>query len=232
MEGLGQHPEEVDRLPGRDRGQREERVLLVAAEDVAGHVLGGRHVLERRVGEDLAGRFGLCDLEEETVLQLRVDLEGVPEADLPVLEAGVLREALVDELGGEDRRGLLDGVGGRQVVVLARVDDDPGDGVDPAGKVLVDERAQRIDVAEDDAVERVVQHHVQPLERSHRGDLGHAEPRAVVHEADVAADLRLDRVEGGAHEAEVLLGRVGAAEPRASWPRRGRGRAATGRSSG
>ncbi len=35
VEGLGQHPEEVDRLPGRDRGQREERVLLVAAEDVA-----------------------------------------------------------------------------------------------------------------------------------------------------------------------------------------------------
>ena len=92
VQRLGQHAEQVDRLPGRDRGQHEERVLLVAAEDVARHVLGRRHVLERRVGEDLARRLGLRDLVEQAVLELGVDLEGVAEADLPVLEARVLRE--------------------------------------------------------------------------------------------------------------------------------------------
>ncbi len=71
-----------------------------------------------------------------------------------------------------------------------------------------------IDVAEDDAVERVVQHHVEALERAHRRDLGHAEARAVVHQAHVPADLGLDGVERRAHQAEVLLGGERAAEAR------------------
>ena len=46
----------------------------------------------------------------------------------------------------------LDGVGGGEVVVLAGVDDDAGAGVDLAGEALVDERADRVDVAEEDPV--------------------------------------------------------------------------------
>ena len=46
----------------------------------------------------------------------------------------------------------FDGIGGRQVVVLAGVDDDAGEGVDHPGEVLVDERALHVDVAEEDAV--------------------------------------------------------------------------------
>ena len=138
MERFGQHPEQVDRLAGGDRGQGEERVLLVAAEDVPGHVLGRRHVLQGRVGKDLPRGLGLRDLVEQAVLERRVDLEGVPEADLPVLEAGVERQPLVDELGREDGRRLFDRVGGRQVVVLAGVDHDARDRVDAAREVLVD----------------------------------------------------------------------------------------------
>ena len=81
-----------------------------------------------------------------------------------------------------------------------------------AAEVLVDERPLHVDVAEDDAVHGVVQHHVEALERAHRGDLRHAEAAGVVAEADVAAELLADLVEGGAHEAEVLLRGVGAAE--------------------
>ncbi len=134
------------------------------------------------------------------------------EADLPRLEVGAQGEGLVDEVGADHRVALLEGVRGREVVVLAGVDDDAGAGVDQAAEVLVDERPLHVDVAEDDAVHGVVQHHVEALERAHGGDLRHAEAAGVVAEADVAAELLADLVEGGAHEAEVLLRRVGAAE--------------------
>ena len=106
----------------------------------------------------------------------------------------------------------LDRVCGGQVVVLAGVDDDPGTGVDLAAEALVDERADRVDVAEEDAVHRVVEHHVEALEARERGDLGHAQPGGVVGEPDVAAQLPRRLVEGRPHQAEVLLGGVGAGE--------------------
>ena len=107
---------------------------------------------------------------------------------------------------------FVEGVGGREVVVLAGVDDDAGARVEHAGQVLVDERALHVDVAEDDAVHGVVEHHVQALERAHGGDLRHAEAAGVVAQPDIAAQLLAHLVEAGAHEAEVLLRGVGAAE--------------------
>ena len=47
---------------------------------------------------------------------------------------------------------------------------------------------------------------------AHRGDLRHAEAAGVVAQTDVAAELVTDLVQAGAHEAEVLLGGVRAAE--------------------
>ncbi len=76
--------------------------------------------------------------------------------------------------------GLLHGVGGRQVVVLAGVDDDAGARDEPARDVLVDEGPAHVDVAEEDPVHGVVEEHVEPLDRGHPGDLGHAEARRVV----------------------------------------------------
>ena len=95
-------------------------------------------------------------------------------------------EALVQELAREDRVRLLDRVGRRQVVVLAGVDDDAGPGVDHPAELLVDERPVHVDVAEEDSVHRVVQHHVEALERPHGRDLGHAEAGGVVRQVDVA----------------------------------------------
>jgi hypothetical protein len=103
-------------------------------------------------------------------------------------------------------------VGGGQVVVFAGVDDDAGVGIDHAREELVDEGALHVDVAEDDAVHRVVEHHVQPLHGAHGGDLGHAQARAVVGQPDVAPELGAHLVQRGAHEAEVLLRGVGAAK--------------------
>ena len=180
--------------------------------DVARHELGGRHVLQGGLGEDLPGHLGLSELVEEAVLPRGVDLEGVAQALLLLGEPGAQGELLVEELAGQDRVGLLHRVRRGQVVVLARVDDDAREGVDPAGEALVDQRPLHVDVTEENAVEGVIEHHVQPLQGAHGGDLRHAEAGAVVAEADVAMLLRADLVESRPHEAEVLLGGVGAAE--------------------
>ena len=108
--------------------------------------------------------------------------------------------------------GLFVGVGGGQVVVLAGIDDDAGKAVDDTAEVLVNQRALHVDVAEQDAVQCVVEHHVEAFEGAHGGDLRHAEARAVVAEPNVPVLLRPHLVERRPHEAEVLLGGVGAAE--------------------
>ena len=107
---------------------------------------------------------------------------------------------------------MLHRVGGRQVVVLAGVDDDPAARVELPREVLVDERALHVDVAEQDPVHRVVEQHVEPLERRGRGDLRHAQPAGVVGEHHVAPEPLRSLVERGAHDAKVLLRRVRSAE--------------------
>ena len=210
--GLGHHPDEQDPLAGQRAGQVEEAVEQVAAEHVAGHVPGRRHPLQRRVREQLAGQQRVRELHPERVRDVGVDLEGVAQAELPVLEAGLLAEVLVEQLAGGDRVRGLDGVGGGEVVVLAGVDDDPGPRVDLPAEALVDEGADRVDVAEEDAVHRVVEHHVEPLQAGQRRDLRHAQPGGVVGQPHVAAELLAGLVQRRPHQAEVLLGGVGAGE--------------------
>ena len=137
-------------------------------------LVGGIHLMGCAV-EDLPDELRLGDLEEEAVLEPRVDLVGVAEAHLLLAQAGAQGERLVDELAGEDGVRLLHGVGGGQVVVLAGVDDDAGARDDPPRDVLVDEGAAHVDVAEEDPVHRVVEEHVEPLDRGHPGDLRHAQ---------------------------------------------------------
>src|SRR5674476_119152 len=192
VQGLGEHAEQHDHLAGEDAGEVEHAVDDVAVEDVAWHVLGRRHVLERVAREELPDQLRIGDLVHDLIGFGRVDLEGVPEPDLPRFQVGAQCEGLVDEVGADDREALLEGVGGGEVVVLAGVDDDAGAGVDQTREVLVDERALHVDVTEDDAVHGVVEHHVEALQRAHGGDLGHAEATGVVAQADVAAELGAD----------------------------------------
>ena len=210
--GLGHHPDQQDALPGQRADQVEEPVEQVAAEDVAGHVPRRRHPLQRGVREQVARQHRVGELEPERVGDVGVDLEGVAEPELPVLEPGLLGEVLVEQLAGGDGVRGLDGVGGGEVVVLAGVDDDPGAGVDLAAEALVDEGADRVDVAEEDPVHRVVEHHVEPLEAGQGRDLGHAQAAGVVGQPDVAAELLRGLVERRPHEPEVLLRGVGAGE--------------------
>ena len=56
---LGGHADRLDALPGGDRDEVEQRVGGVRAEQVAVHVPGGRHVLDRAVGEQLARELRL-----------------------------------------------------------------------------------------------------------------------------------------------------------------------------
>ena len=231
-DGLGHHPDQQDALVGERADEVEEAVEEIALEHVAGHVPRGRHPLERRLREQVARQHGVGELEAERVGHLGVDLEGVAEAELPVLEAGLLGEVLVEELAGGDRVRGLDRVGGGEVVVLAGVDDDAGAGVDLAAEALVDEGADRVDVAEEDPVHRVVEHHVEPLEAGQRRDLRHAQAGGVVGQPDVAAELpatsrRGPRASGGSSPGW----RTSRRSPRASHPR-ARSRAGSARCCG
>ena len=96
--GLGHHADQQDALAGQRADEVEEAVEQVAAEHVAGHVPGRRHPLQRRVREQLAGQQRVGQLQPERVRQVGVDLEGVAQAELPVLEARLLGEVLVEQL--------------------------------------------------------------------------------------------------------------------------------------
>ena len=148
-------------------------------------------------------------LEPEAVGQGGVDLEGVPQAELPVLKARLLGEVLVEELAHSHGVRGLDGISRREVVVLARVDDDPGPRMHLTRKPLVHKGSDRVDVPKEDAVHRVVEHHVEPLEAGERRDLRHAETARVVGQADIAAEFLARLVEGSSHEPEVLLRGIG-----------------------
>ncbi len=90
-------------------------------------------------------------------------------------QTGQESQLLVDEVGGEHGVGGLHSVGCGEVVVLARVDDDAGIAVDDAGEILVNEGTLRVDVAEQNAIESVVQHHVQAFECAHSSNFRHAQ---------------------------------------------------------
>ena len=155
----------------------EEGILDVAAEDVAGHELCRRHVLQRSLGENLAGHLGLCQFQQETVLEHRVHLEGVSESHLLLRQTGDEGQLLVDDIGGKHGMCSFDGIGCGQVVVLAGIDDDSCKSVDDPREELVNESPLHVDVPEEDTVEGVVEHHVESLERAHDGY------------PDIAADL-------------------------------------------
>src|SRR5262249_23886309 len=81
VDRLAEHSEELDRLVRRDADQVEHRVVYVALEDISRLELRRRHPLDRVALEDLAHELSLRDLEEEAVLDPRVDLERVAEPE-------------------------------------------------------------------------------------------------------------------------------------------------------
>ena len=180
MDRLGHHAQKMQLLIGHDRDHVEQRVLNMSAEDVAGHVLGRRHVLQRRFREDLTRHLCLRKLIKERVFHGRIHLKRVSEPHLFLAHAGALCKRLVQKLRSQNRVRRRDRVVRGQVVILARVDDDARVAVDNAGEILVHDRTLHVDVAEQDAVQRVVQHDVEPFQCAHRRDLRHAQTRAVV----------------------------------------------------
>ena len=94
---------------------------------------------------------------------------------LLLTHTGGLGEGFVQELGSQHRVSAGDSVVGGQIVVLTGVDDNAGITVDNTGEVLVNDGTLHIDVAEQDAVESIVQHNIQALQSAHSGDLGHAQ---------------------------------------------------------
>ena len=197
---------------GPDAHHIEESVLDMAPEDIAGHELCRGHVFKRSLGEDLAGHLSLGELQQEAVLKHGIHLESVSESHLFLGKTGYESQLLVDDVGGQYGVGSLDCIGSGQVVVLSGIDDDSGKSVDHPGEELVYHRSLHVDVAEQDAVERIIEHHVKSLKCTHYGYLGHTQAGAVVAQADVASYLLSHLVQGLAHDSEILLCGIGAAE--------------------
>ena len=133
----------------------------MTAKDVAGHMPGRRHVFDGIARKQVADELRRSDLVQQVIGRGRVDFEGVTQAQLLRWDTRDLRETLVDELRGNHGMFRFERVVGRQIVILTCVDDDTGGSVDAAREKLVDQRASHIDIAKDNAVQRVVEHHIQ-----------------------------------------------------------------------
>src|SRR5574344_521689 len=107
----------------------------------------------------------------------------------------------------------FDSVGGCKVVILTCVDNHSGESIDNTRPILVNHGTLHIDVAEQDTVKGVIQHDIEALEGAHDSDFGHTKARAVVAEADIAAEFFAHLVQCFTHDAEVLLRREGTAKP-------------------
>ena len=143
--------------------QVKQRILQMSFEDVAGHKLGRRHVLQSGLGEDFSCHLRLCQLHQETVFRIRVHFEGVAQTHLLFGNVCQHCKLLVDELRCRYRVRCFDSIVGREVIILAGVEDDAAVADDYAGHVLIDQRSLHVDVSEQDAVDGVVQHNVQTL---------------------------------------------------------------------
>src|SRR5690606_28774705 len=140
----------------------------------------------------------------------RVDLEGMPEPELPVLETGLLGEVLIEQLADRDGMRCLHRVGGGEGVVLAGVDDDAGACVDLTREPLVDKGSDRVAVAETDAAHSAAAPHAQSPEGGQGGGLRRAPSASIAAPADVAPQLRARLVQCGPHHPGALLSGVGA----------------------
>ena len=96
---LGHHPDEQDALAGHRADEVEERVEQVAAEDVAGHVPGRRHPLQRGVREAARGRAarGRARGGSESGRSGSIS-KAWPRPSCQSCEPGLLGEVLVEQL--------------------------------------------------------------------------------------------------------------------------------------
>ena len=174
----------------------------MAAEDVAGHELRGRHVLQGSVGEDLSCHLRLGQLQQEAVFGHGIHFECVAQTHLPFLDVGQNSELFVDHLGSQNGVRRFDRVVGRQVVIFAGVEDNAAVADDDSGEELVYNGSLHVDVAEQNAVQGVVEHDVQTFQST----------GGVVAQTDVSADIFTDSVQSLSHDAEVFLRCIGTAE--------------------
>src|SRR5207249_3589747 len=152
------------------------------------------------------------NLMQEVIRGRRIYLKGVSKPHLLRWNTRDLREPFVDELRGHDGMLSFEGIGGRQVVILAGIDDDASGSINASRKKLINKGAFEIDIAKNDAIEGVVEHHIKPLESTHRSNFWHTEARAVVRQADIASNLPTRLIKRIAHQLKIGLGGIGSTE--------------------
>ncbi|OQB23784.1 MAG: hypothetical protein BWY11_01618 [Firmicutes bacterium ADurb.Bin182] len=198
---------------GHYRYHVEQSILDMAPEYVARHKLGRRHVFKGRFREYLPRHLGLRKLHQKAVLYVRGYLKRVAKAHLFLGKACFESELLVQKLGRKDGMSFFHRIRRGQVIILARVDYHACKCVYHPRKILVDNSPLHVDIPKQYPVKRVVQHNVQPLERAHGGDLGHAQTGAIIAEPYIPLLLFSGFVQGSPHQPEILLRRIGSAKP-------------------
>ena len=94
---------------------------------------------------------------------MRINFKSMAKAHLLRWNASDLCKTLVNELRSDHSMLRFEGISSCQIVILACIDNDPSSRVDTAGEELIDKRTFHINIAKDDTVESVVEHHIKPL---------------------------------------------------------------------
>ena len=119
---------------------------------------------------------------------------------------------LVDEL----RNGYcvcgIKGIVRGQVVIFPGVEDDAAVTDDDSGEELVDECPLHVDISEEDAIEGIVEQHVQSFHGTHGSDLRHAHAGGVVAKSHILAVLFPHPIQRFTHDPEVFLSSIGSAK--------------------
>ena len=82
----------------------------MSAEDIACHILGRRHVLDRTTRKNLPNQFCMRHFVQKTVCCLRIDFKGMPQSNLAGLHAAKQGKLLVDKIGCSTVWALVNGI--------------------------------------------------------------------------------------------------------------------------
>src|SRR5690554_8193890 len=110
------------------------------------------------------------------------------QSNLPGLKTSGQSQLLIDELRSGNGVGLLHCIGCGEVIVLTSVYDYSRIGIYYPGKVLVNQGSLHIDITEQTAVQSIVDHHIQMLQKPQHLHLQHTTNREINHHHEVATN--------------------------------------------
>src|SRR5204863_8090924 len=92
-----------------------------------------------------------------------INFEGVTETHLFWWNTSYLCKAFVYELRGNNCVFGFDRISGCQIIIFTCINDNASSSINSPGEQLIDKCAFHIDIAEDNSIEGIVEHHVETL---------------------------------------------------------------------